>query len=108
MDVTEGAVMGKDDFALEDSVAFVNAAFYFGGERCNTNNNNKSTNCNSEAATPPELLQIKLSRVGGVWLIESVQHVPKSLFQDLAAPSEGDKPIDTTSRTARKGPRPRK
>lgn len=83
--------MGKDDFVLEDSVAFVNAAFYFGGERRNTTNiNNKSTNGNIEAAAPPELLQIKLSRIGGVWLIDSVQHVPKSLFQDLAAPSEGD------------------
>lgn len=95
MDVTEGAVTGKEDFCLEDSVAFVNAAFYFDRD---DNDKNKSSNNNgkntfNEATTAPELLQIKLSRVGGVWLIESIQRIPKSLFQNRAVPSdEGDKP----------------
>jgi hypothetical protein len=103
MDVTQGAVTGKDDFALEDSVAFVSAALYFGVGNVETNDNT-----NSEATTPPELLQIKLSRVGGVWLIESIQRIPKSLFQNLAAPSEDEKPVESKQTKPRKGRKPRK
>jgi hypothetical protein len=46
--------------------------------------------------------------VGGVWLIESIQRIPKSLFQNLAAPSEDEKPVDSKQTKPRKGRKPRK
>ena len=69
LDVTEGAYAGKKDWLKEDgleSVAFVHAALYF--------NEDNST---------PEILQFKLLRMNGVWLIDSAQrcHSSNDLFQ---------------------------
>ncbi|KAG7349251.1 hypothetical protein IV203_011848 [Nitzschia inconspicua] len=110
MDVTEGAVTGKEDFAFEDTVAFVNAALYFGGVDDKENNGSSNTNNStfSETPPPPELLQIKLSRVGGVWLIESVQRIPKSLFQNSVVQDEEIKPIETNQTKPRKTRKTRK
>jgi hypothetical protein len=104
LDVTEGAITGKEDFALEDTVAFVSVAFYFG----NTGDTQKGihrdkhdTFSREDTAPPPELLQIKLNRVGGVWLIDSIQRIPKSLFQNSVAFSNDEEkstPLSTKKR----------
>jgi hypothetical protein len=84
LNVTEG---GKEDFAFEgtdSTVSIVKAAFYFGnsdGGGKNQKGINDSNNI-SEETVPPELFQIRLNRVGGVWLIDSITRMPKCMFQN--------------------------
>jgi hypothetical protein len=97
MDVSDGAITGKEEFALEDTVAFVHAAFYFGTSWDNNGGDENQKRMDSvysdtlhEGTAPPELLQIQLNRVSGVWLIESIQRIPKRLFQNSVAPNDHD------------------
>ena len=92
LDVTEGVLGGQKEqqssFSSQNSnsyIAFVNAALYF-------DKNNQS---------PPELYQFKLAKMlGGVWLIDSVQRSPSSLF---ASSSSKSTTTTTKSEVAPKG-----
>jgi hypothetical protein len=63
LDVTEGAT-GKNDLEGVPSVTYVNAALYF------------------EDGMEPTLMQFKLSRLDGVFLIDSVIRSAKKLFME--------------------------
>lgn len=62
LDVTEGAYSLEKDLVGLPSIAFVNAALYFGD------------------GVEPSLIQFTLRRVGGVWLIDTARHSPMDLF----------------------------
>jgi hypothetical protein len=64
LDVTEGAYTGRKDLVGLPSIAFVSAALYF------------------DEGNEPTLIQFKLRRIGGVWLIDSVTRTQKQLFVD--------------------------
>jgi hypothetical protein len=64
LDVTEGAYTGRKDLVGLPTVAFVSAALYF------------------EDGMEPTLLQFKLRRIGGVWLIDLVRRTEKQLFME--------------------------
>jgi hypothetical protein len=76
LDLTDGAVGGKADL-LDGlgSVAFVNAAFYFG----------------SDKTSGPEIIQFKLTRIAGVWLIDSAQRCPTTLYQESSGKKKNGK-----------------
>jgi len=63
LDVTEGTT-GKKDIVGVPSVAYVNVALYF------------------EDGMEPTIFQFKLSRVGGVFLIDSAKRSNKNLFME--------------------------
>jgi hypothetical protein len=112
LDVTEGTIMStgkEEDSALEDSVTVVNVAMYVDLDGTGTGSDknkalkkrridsistftvNGSSPPPATTTTTPEMLQIQLNRVGGVWLIESIQHKPKNLFQNTVAAPHDEK-----------------
>ena len=62
LDVTEGAFGLERDLVGVPSIAFVNAAMYFGD------------------GIEPSLIQFTLRRRGGVWLIDTARKSPRELF----------------------------
>jgi hypothetical protein len=73
LDVSDGAFDPRRDLVGNPSVAFVNAALYFG------------------SGSEPVLIQFILQRAGGVWLIDTARKSEMDIFRNgLAEEDEGD------------------
>jgi hypothetical protein len=84
LNVTDGTAVGSKLDVLDglDSVAFVNAALYFGKEGDDTSG--------SSNGGGPEIIQFKLMRIAGVWLIDSAQRLPPALLQESSSATSSD------------------
>jgi len=89
LDVTDGVSHDCNIAFVESNIAFVNAALYF-----DDRNNEDDVAVDDDdrfiggggngnvRRSPPEILQFKLMKPFGVWLIDSVQRSPASLFRN--------------------------
>lgn len=62
LDTTEGMSVPESRLGMESSVAFVNAALYLG------------------TGISPTILQVKLQKLSGVWLIDNISNCQEDLF----------------------------
>jgi len=119
LDVTEGVLGGERESELgsgrafpsdvNSNIAFVNAALYFDDEttketiKSSNNSTNQKGSGNPYYSSPPELYQFKLAKMlGGVWLIDTVQRSPSTLFEQT---SESVTNSTTTGQKRRSAPK---
>jgi hypothetical protein len=62
LDTTDGMSVPESRLGMESSVAFVNAALYLG------------------TGISPTILQVKLQKLSGVWLIDNISNCQEDLF----------------------------